>query len=157
MKKFVFLMVAAVVVMMVGCKKTEEGDGPTGGNGTDTVVTPTQQRVEEFKYNANLYFYREGSSDRIPRDAFADTAAKYAIDQNVKQIHIVPSSELMLGNISSTTSMENRANALDVIYNQSNNKLSGENTTLYLDSVVLASQTVQDIFHGKLKINLVQR
>ena len=154
MKKQV-LCLLVLCMCMVGCKKSEEGDGHSGG--TDTVVQPTEQRVEEFVYNENLYFYREGSSNYIPRAAFADTAAKYAVDQNVKQIHIVPKTEHLLENVSNPTTIENKANALDAIYNESNNKLSGENTTLYLDSAVLSSQTVQDVLNGKLKINLVQR
>ncbi len=44
MKKIVFLMLAAGVVMMVGCKKTEEGDnggnGGNGGNGNTSTLVP---------------------------------------------------------------------------------------------------------------------
>lgn len=118
--------------------------------------TPSQQRTEEFIYNANMKFYRPGSSEKIPHAAFADTVAKYADDGNVKQIHIIPEHQTMLAT-AGQNQMDQRAEYLSNTYNISNTKLSGENTTLMLSPEAIQSQIVQEVFHNKLKIELVQR
>lgn len=152
-KKVLAGIMLVAVPVFVACEKDPVKPNENGGNGGNT---PTQQRTEEFIYNSNLKFYRPGNSEKIPHAAFADTVAKYAADANVKQIHISPETEDMCEN-SPESGMVGRANDLNNIYNKSNNKLSGENTTLYLDSAALYNQTVQQILHGKLKIALLQK
>ena len=146
----VILCLGALTFAFSACEK-EKSEPNNPGNPSNP-----QQRTEEFIYNINLEFYRDGSSAFIPHEAFADTAAKYAADQSVKQIHITPSNQRMCETLNATK-MQTRANILDGIYNQSNNKLSGENTTLVLDSAAFHTSTVQNVLHNKLKIALVQR
>ncbi len=124
----------------------------------DPEPTPTpqpQQRTEEFIYSANLYFSRPGSSEEIPYAAFADTVAKLGADQSVKQIHITPQSSYIFSTMPST-SIEPRANIFDNMYGQSNGKLSGENTTLYLTADAFQNADAQSVLHNKLKIELLQ-
>ena len=154
MKKIVFLMLAAGVMMMVGCKKTEEGEGPSGG--TDTVVQPTEQRVEEYIYIRVFKFHRVDDTTLIPWAAFVDTVAKHGADAHVKQIYIKPDDNAMWS-MAGENQMETYANRLRDMYISSNTKLSGENTTLVLDSVVFHNLSVQNVLHDTLRINLVQR
>ncbi len=114
-----------------------------------------QQRTEEFIYNKNLNFWRPGSSTEIPYAAFADTAAKLGADQSVKQIHITPQ-DCYIFSTMPYTGVEPRVNILDDMYARSNQKLSGENTTLYLTADALQNTNVQSVFHNKLKIELLQ-
>ncbi len=146
------IMLVAVPVF-VACEKDPVKPNENGGNGGNT---PTQQRTEEFVYNANLKFYRQGSSEKIPHTAFVDTVAKYATDANVKQIHIIPEIESMFAN-HGEDQMNQRAEYFNNTYSVSNNKLSGENTTLVLSPEAIQSQIVQEALHNKLKIALVQR
>lgn len=143
------------VPVFVACEKDPVEPNENGGNGGNGGNTQPQ-RIEEFIYNANMEFYRSGSSTHIPHTAFGDTAAKYGNDGNVKQIHITPESPKMCETLPGSA-MQTRANFLDGINTQSKNKLSGENTTLYLDSEALSNQTVQTVLNGKLKIALIQR
>ena len=77
MKKIVLMMLAAGVMMMVGCKKTEEVEGPTGGNGTDTAAV--------VKHNVELV-YENGQYQNIAMD----TIRKYNADETVDTIFMVP-------------------------------------------------------------------
>jgi len=154
MKKIVFLIMVVGLVGMVGCKKTEEGDGPSGG--TDTVVQPIEQRVEEYIYIDALKFHRVDDTALIPWAAFVDTVAKHGADAHVKQIYIKPDDNSMWST-AGEQQMETYANRLRNMYISSNTKLSGENTTLILDSVVLHNPSVQNVYHDTLRINLVQR
>lgn len=149
-KLFLFSMMCLMASpFFTGCGKDSESNGNGG-------TEPTQQRTEEFIYNSNMKFYRPGSSSKIPHTAFADTVAKYATDQNVKQIHIIPENKTMFENLQQLQ-MEHRADYLNNTYDASNNKLSGENTTLIISPEAFQSQIVQDAFHNKLKITLVER
>lgn len=150
LKKVLAGIMLVAFPVFVSCEKDNDKPGNNGGN------NQPQQRTEEFIYNANMEFYRDGSSTHIPHTAFGDTAAKYGNDGNVKQIHITPESQKMCETLTGSQ-MQTRANFLDGIYTQSKNKLSGENTTLYLDSEAMSNQTVQNILNDKLKIALVQR
>lgn len=147
MKKVLAGVMLVAIPVFVSCEKDNE---------KPSNPTPTQQRTEEFIYNENMKFYRPGNSEKIPHAAFADTVAKYAADANVKQIHVAPETEHMCEN-APESGMVGRANVFDEMYNKSNNKLSGENTTLYLGADALSNQTVQQVLHDKLKIALVQR
>lgn len=149
-KKVLAGIMLVAVPVFVSCEKDNEKPNNNGGN------NQPQQRTEEFIYNYNMDFYRNGSSEIIPYTAFGDTVAKYGNDGNVKQIHITPESQSMCETFTGSQ-MQTRANFLDGIYTQSKNKLSGENTTLYLDSEAMSNQTVQNVLNGKLKIALVQR
>jgi hypothetical protein len=53
--------------------------------------------------------------------------------------------------------MESRAKKLRNMYISSNNKLSGENTTLVLDALTFNNSDVQNVLGDTLRINLVQR
>ena len=150
LKKFLDGIMLVAVPVFVSCEKDNDKPGNNGVN------NPTQQRTEEFIYDTGLKFYRPGNSEKIPHAAFADTVAKYAADANVKQIHVAPETEHMCEN-APESGMVGRANVFDEMYNKSNNKLSGENTTLYLGADALSNQTVQQVLHDKLKIALVQR
>lgn len=150
-KIFVGMLMVAVPVF-VSCEKDPVKPDNNNGNGGNTQP----QRTEEFMYDYDLNFWRNGSSTKIPYTAFGDTATKYGDDQTIKQIHIKPESPYMCETLNGTK-MQTRANILDGIYSKSKNKLSGEETTLYLDSSALTNQTVQQILNGKLKIELLQR
>lgn len=94
MKKIVFLMLAAGVMMMVGCKKTEEGDGPSGGNGTDTV-TPTQPtdttQVGPLAHRNVVLVYGYNCDDENQwRNISLDTLRKYSADTTVDTIFMIP-------------------------------------------------------------------
>ncbi len=151
--KRIFAGVLLVAVpVFTSCEKDPVKPDNNNGNGGNTQP----QRTEEFIYNSNLEFYRNDTSVKIPRMAFTDTAAKYGADQNVNQIHITPASQYMC-ETSTETGMVGRANDLNAIYNASNNKLSGQNTTLVLDEAAFNNQTVRQILQDKLKIELLQR
>lgn len=151
--KRIFAGVLLVAVpVFTSCEKDPVKPDNNNGNGGNTQP----QRTEEFIYNANLKFYRPGSSSKIPHTAFADTVAQYAADQNVKKIHITPEDPTMVENLQQPQ-MEQRAEYLSNTYDVSNNKLSGENTTLVLSPEAFQSQIVQNAFHNKLKIALQQR
>lgn len=146
------IMLVALPVF-VSCDEKEQVK-PDNNNGNGGNTQP--QRTEEFTYDYDLNFWRNGSSTKIPYTAFGDTATKYGDDQTIKQIHIKPESPYMCETLNGTK-MQTRANILDGISGKSKNKLSGEETTLYLDSSALTNQTVQQILNGKLKIELLQR
>lgn len=147
------MFLCASTLVLANCGKDDETTNAIN-NSTDNPSTPQpQQKTEEFIYDANLYFYRPGSSNEISRNAFIDTVAKLGDDQSVKQIHITPETSHMFENL---PSMDARANILDNMYGQSNGKLSGENTTLYLAEEALQSTSVQSVLHNKLKIELLQ-
>lgn len=143
-------MLVALPFAFGGCEK--DNNEPNNPSNPDTP----QQRTEEFIYNANMEFYRNANSAHISHTAFIDTAAKYANDEGVKQVHITPDNPGMLETLPGNN-VQTRAEFLENVYNASNQKLSGENTTLYLDPSALSNQTVQQVLHNKLKIALLQR
>lgn len=150
LKKVLAGIMLVAVPVFVSCEKDNEKPNNNGGN------NQPQQRTEEFVYDYDLNFWREGNPTKIAYTAFGDTVAKYANDDNVKQIHIIPNNEHMYDAFNSTK-MQTRANILDGIHTQSNSKLSGENTTLYLEESAFNNQTVQQVLNNKLKIALMQR
>ncbi|MBP5548550.1 MAG: hypothetical protein J6X58_06660 [Bacteroidales bacterium] len=152
LKKVLAGIMLVAVPVFVACEKEPVKPNNNNGNGGNTQP----QRTEEFIYNTNLKFYRPGSSSKIPYEAFIDTAAKYGVDQNIKQLHITPETEGMFSNFEQTA-MENRANMFSTLYDESKSKLSGENTTLVLSPEAFQSQIVQNAFHNKLNIALQQR
>jgi len=80
MKKIVLMMLAVGVVMMVGCKKTEEGEGPSGGNGTDTAAV--------VKHNVELVYGQ--NINTMWQHIEIDTIQMYCEDKSVDTIFIVP-------------------------------------------------------------------
>ena len=152
LKKVLAGIMLVAVPVFVSCEKDPVKPDNNNGNGGNTQP----QRTEEFMYDYDLNFWRNGSSTKIPYTAFGDTATKYGNDQTTKQIHIKPESSNMCSTLNGTK-MQTRANILDGIYSKSQNKLSGEETTLYLDSSAFANQVVQQILHSKLQITLLQK
>lgn len=142
-------MLVALPFAFGGCEKenTKPNDPSNPQQTTYTI---------EYIYDTGLNFHRNGSTTTINHTDFVDTIAKHAANQQVKQIHMIPESQYML-ETSIESAMVARANDLNNMYNVSNNKLSGENTTLVLDSAAFHNSTVQNVLHNKLKIALVQR
>ena len=149
MKGVIVLALAALPFAFGGCGKDD------AGNNTNTPDV-SQQRTEEFIYKNNLEFYRDANSNHIPYAAFIDTVTKYATDQSIRKIHITPENPHMYETMQQT-GVKKVAGFLDSIYTASSQKVSGENTTLYLDSFALSDQTVQQVLHGELRIELLQR
>ena len=146
----VILGLTALPLVFGGCEKEDTKPNNNGGN------NQPQQKTEEFIYNANLKFYRHGSSEKISNKAFRDTVAALASRQDVGKIHITPDHEDLFSTFNEDQ-MVVRANLLDTIYDRSNQKLSGDNTTLVLEQVAMQNSHVQSVLHNKLKIELKQK
>lgn len=149
LKKGLAFGLLATLPFFSGCEKDKpEPNNPSNPQQTTYTI--------EYIYDKALRFHRDGSTTTINNTDFVDTIAKHAANQQIKQIHIVPESQYML-ETSIESAMVARANDLNNMYDVSNNKLSGENTTLVLDSAAFHNSTVQNVLHNKLKIALVQR
>ena len=91
MKKIV-LILAVGVVMMVGCKKTEEGDGPSGWTDTVTPTQPTDTtQVGPLAHrNVELVYGRNSDDENQWRNISLDTLRKYSADTTVDTIFMIP-------------------------------------------------------------------
>ena len=143
MKKIVFLMLAAGVMMMVGCKKTEEGDGPTGGNGTDTVSV--------VKHNVELVY---GLNDYV--NISLDTIRKYNNDNNVDTIFMVPNDPAIWGG-SNMVGLQSMVNSLRKRHNVNPNKVFGKGELQLRSDAVENHPEIPRFFADTLKYNVVIR
>ena len=134
-----------------GCEK--DNNEPNNPSNPDN---PQNTYNIEYIYNETFKFHRVGDTTLILSSAFIDTVAKHGADARVKQIHIKPDYENMWST-GQEAQMESRAKKLRNMYISSNNKLSGENTTLELDAAAFNNSNVQNVLHDTLRINLVQR
>lgn len=150
-KGLAFLGVMALPFAFGGCDKD-----PVEPNNPDNPNNPQNTYNIEYIYTDGLKFHRVGDTALIPHSAFVDTVAKHGTNAHVKQIHITPDHDNMWST-AQLAQMELYADRLQNMYNSSNSKLSGENTTLELNTAVFNSSKVQNVLHNTLGINLVQR
>lgn len=150
-KGLAFLGLATLTLGFAGCEKDPEK--PNNPNNPDN---PQNTYTIEYIYTNGLKFHRVGDTALISHSAFVDTVAKHGTNAQVKQIHITPDHDNMWST-AQLAQMELYADRLQNMYNSSNSKLSGENTTLELNTEVFNSSKVQNVLHNTLGINLVQR
>ena len=150
-KGMVFLGVMALPFAFGGCDKD-----PVEPNNPNNPNNPQNTYNIEYIYTDGLKFHRVGDTALIPHSAFVDTVAKHGTNAHVKQIHITPDHDNMWST-AQLARIELYADRLQNMYNSSNSKLSGENTTLELNTEVFNSSKVQNVLHNTLGINLVQR
>jgi len=154
-KGLAFLGLAALTLGFAGCEKDPEK--PNSPNNPDNPNNPQNTYNIEYVYNQNFKFHRVNDTLLIPSSAFIDTVAKHGANTNVKQIHIKPEQPNMWSTVNAEALMVSRANKFRNMYISSNNKLSGENTTLVLHDAVFNNSDVQNVLGDTLRINLVQR
>lgn len=143
MKKIVLILEVGVV-MMVGCNKTEEGEGPSGGNGTDTVAV--------VKHNVELVY---GSNINTAwQNISIDTLQKYNNDPTVDTIFMIPERS----NQFSTASI----NSLNVIvpklrerHNVNPDKVFGKGELQLQGSSVANNPEIVRFFADTLKYNVI--
>ena len=146
-KTAVFLLATSLPLVFGGCEKDPFSTKPDNPQNTYNI---------EYIYTNGLKFHRVDDTTLISHSDFVDTVAKHGANANIKQVHIKPDHDNMWST-ARVTQMELYADRLQNIYNSSNSKLSGENTTLELSTEVFNSSKVQNVLHNTLKINLVQR
>lgn len=151
-KGLAFLGLAVLTLGFAGCEKDPEK--PNNPNNPDN---PQNTYTIEYIYTQGLKFHRVNDTALISRSAFVDTVAKHGTNAHVKQIHIKPKYDNMWSTVNVEALMESRADKFRNMYILSHNKLSGENTTLVLDSAVLYNSNVQNVLGDTLRINLVQK
>ena len=150
-KGLAFLGLAVLTLGFAGCEKDPEK--PNSPNNPDN---PQNTYTIEYIYTESFKFHRVDDTTLIPSSAFIDTVAKHGANAHVKQIHIKPKYDNMWST-DQLAQMESRAKKLRNMYISSNNKLSGENTTLVLDASTFNNSDVQNVLGDTLRINLVQR
>jgi len=150
-KGLAFLGLAVLTLGFAGCEKDPEK--PNNPNNPDN---PQNTYTIEYIYTESFKFHRVDDTLLIPSSVFIDTVAKHGADTRIKQIHIKPKYDNMWST-DQLAQMESRAKKLRNMYISSNNKLSGENTTLVLDVAAFNSSNVQNVLGDTLRINLVQR
>ena len=143
MKKIVFLMFAAGVMMMVGCKKTEEGEGPSGGNGTDTAAV--------VKHNVELVY--GPNINTAWQNISIDTLQKYNNDPTVDTIFMIPERSNQFGTAS--------INSLNVIvpklrerHNVNPDKVFGKGELMLAQSSVENNPEIVRFFSDTLKYSV---
>lgn len=122
------------------------------------AIAPTQPEkvpTAEFWYTADLNFYRPSTPENlISASAFVDTVAQISTNDSIKKIHINPYSSRMFQN---NNNMESVAGMFENMYNKSNNKLSGDKTTLVLTDNMYNNQKVGEVLRDKLAINITRQ
>ena len=142
MKKIVFLMLAAGVVMMVGCKKTEEGDGPSGGNGTDTAAV--------VKHNVELVY---GQALAQWQNISIDTLQKYNNDKEVDTIFMIPENYNQYSTVS-TNALKNIASALRERHNVNPDKVFGKGELMLGNDETIDHPEIRRFFEDTLRYNV---
>ena len=146
MKKIVFLMLAAVVVMMVGCKKTEEGDGPTGGNGTDTVAV--------VKHNVELVY--GPNINTAWQNISIDTLQKYNNDPTVDTIFMIPELYNQYSTVS-TNGLKSVITRLRDRHNVNPDKVFGKGELQLWNQAVLDNPEIVRFFQDTLRYTVTYR
>ena len=146
MKKIVFLMLAAGVVMMVGCKKTEEGEGPSGGNGTDTAAV-VKHNVE-LVYGANVNTAWQNIS--------LDTIRKYNDDPTVDTIFMVPELYNQYSTVS-TNGLQSVITRLRERHNVNSDKVFGKGELQLQHSSIENNPEIVMFFRDTLRYNVTLR
>ena len=143
MKKIVFLMLAACVVMMVGCKKTDEGDGPSGGNGTDTAAL--------VKHNVELRY--DGRTDEGCIHLAMDTIRKYNDDKSVDTIFLIadPYNQFSTWNTQMT---QDAVNYLRDRHNVNPDKVFGKGELQLNNNSVIDNPEITRFFRDTLRYNV---
>ncbi len=155
LKKVLVIMGLAALPILASCGK--DNATPDSENQQNTTNEDQQSTLNiEYIYTQSFKFHRVGDTTLIPSTAFIDTVAEHGANARVGQIHINPERNLMWST-AQEAQMVSRAKKLRNMYISSNNKLSGENTTLELDSAAFSNPSIQNVFHDTLRINLVQR
>ena len=142
MKKFVLMMLAVGVVMMVGCKKTEEGDGPSGGNGTDTAAV--------VKHNVELRY--DGRTDEGCIHLAMDTIRKYNDDKSVDTIFLIADPYDQFSTFG-TQFMQEAVNYLRERHEVNPDKVFGKGD-LKLSSIMVDHPEIVSFFADTLKYNV---
>ena len=137
-KGLAFLGIMALPFAFGGCDKD-----PVEPNNPNNPNNPQNTYNIEYVYNESFKFHRVDDTTLIPSSAFIDTVSKHGANAHVKQIHIKPKYDNMWST-DQLAQMESRAKKLRNMYISSNNKLSGENTTLVLDAAAFNSSNVQN-------------
>lgn len=121
-------------------------------------VMPVQSEkvpTAEFWYTVDLNFYRPSTPENlIPASAFVDTVAQISTNDSIKKIHINPYASRMFQN---NNNMESVAGIFENMYDKSNNKLSGDKTTLVLTNNMYNNQKVGEVLRDKLAINITRQ
>lgn len=146
MKKIVLLMMAAGVVIMVGCKKTEEGEGPSGGNGTDTAAV--------VKHNVELVYGKNPDSETAWQNISLDTIRKYNVDQTVDTIFMIPENYDQYATFNSTQ-CNYLISKLRERHNVNPDKVFGKGELKLDHSVVVDAPEVVSFLADTLKYNVV--
>ncbi len=129
-------------MMMVGCKKTEEGEGPSGGNGTDTAAV--------VKHNVELVY---GPSLAQWQNISLDTLQKYNNDKSVDTIFMVPESSDMWSTAGST-GLKNIIIELRPRHDVNPDKVFGKGD-LKLSSIMVDHPEIVSFFADTLKYNVI--
>lgn len=153
--KKVFIIVLLLllgVLPFAGCDKNKDDNG----------TKPTQQQESydiAYTYDSGLRFCRGSTTwdydALIQRTDFIDTLRLHGNNPKINKINIKPIDPNICGT-ADESSMVARANDLDVLLDAGNGKVSGEGTTLYLRPAALNNARVQEVFHNKLKANLLE-
>ena len=137
-------VVCLLAMMMVGCKKTEDGEGPSGGNGTDTAAV-VKHNVE-LRYDLNTY---EG----VENISF-DTIRKYNNDADVDTIFMIPDPYTQMA----TWDIRGVQNAVDYLrerHNVNPDKVFGKGDLLLNGPITDNYPEIVRFFQDTLKYNVV--
>ena len=126
--------------MMVGCKKTEEGEGPSGGNGTDTAAV-VKHNVE-LVYGANNY-----------QHISLDTIRKYNADEAVDTIFMIPQPYNAFSTVS-TSFLQDMVIALRERHNVNPDKVFGKGELQLNSASVVDNYEIVRFFRDTLRYNV---
>ena len=149
----IVLLLLIGVLPFAGCDKSKDD------NDTKPTQQPQNGYTITYTYNSGFNVCRGSATwdynTLINRTDFIDTLRLHGNNPNVNKVKLEPDDPNLFGT-SAESSMVTRANALEDILNASNNKATGEGTTLYLQRAALNNPRVQGVFHGKLKATLLE-
>lgn len=143
MKKIVLMMLAVGVVMMVGCKKTEEGDGPLGGNGTDTAAV--------VKHNVELVYGKNPNTEW--QSISLDTIRKYNNDKSVDTIFMVPERVNQYSTMA-TYQLEMLCDSLRPRHEVNPDKVFGKGELMLSNDATIDHPEIRRFFEDTLRYNV---